>query len=683
MDGTLTSSELIRKYGYPIENYEITTGDGYILSLIRIPSRNLLAKRSPPILLVHGLFASSADFLIIGPNNSLAYLLADRGYDVWLVDLRGNRYSHHHEHLRSDSKEYWDFSWHEMGYYDLPATVDRILELTHSKRLYYIGYSQGTTAFFVMVTTRPEYNGKIARMYALAPAAYVQHVRSPIFRWLGENGPALKAFFDHIGLWQLFPYNSAQYALQKVLCPMQKPRTICARLVEQLVGPNPRGTDGLAQFIIAGHNPSGASTKQLLHFSQLYRFGRFQQLAYDRIEDNLRHYGSTTPPAYNLTLATIPVLIFYGLNDWMVDPRNMVQLGRELPNLVSINAVEDKQFNHLDFVLAKQLALIKKYGYRARQYTVRTNDGYQLIVHRMQRKSGTNPDFLPVLVVHGLLGTSADWVIAGPENALGYLLADAGYDVWLANTRGNRYSRQHITLSPEDAEFWNFSWHEKGMRDLPAMIDFILNERASKARDLQQLYYIGYSEGGSVYYVLTSSFPDYNAKIRQAHTLAPAVLLNNMRSPLLMPLIGNSPTLLPLLHGINLVELFPWSEAQNGFLRTMCPPTVANNQCASLFANLFGPNPSSLDLKVVQAVVGHFPAGAAFKEVEHFHQIVQSGVFRPYVADGSESPVEPYNLSASWAPAYIYYGMNDWLVHPGNVPRFAAELPNVRRLLAV
>jgi predicted alpha/beta hydrolase len=63
-------------------------------------------------------------------------------------------------------------SWHEMGHYDIPATIDYIMDITGEK-LYYIGHSMGATMLFVMTSSRPEYNAKLRLAFALAPAAFL------------------------------------------------------------------------------------------------------------------------------------------------------------------------------------------------------------------------------------------------------------------------------------------------------------------------------------------------------------------------------------------------------------------------------------------------------------------------------------------------------------------------------
>lgn len=65
-----------------------------------------------------------------------------------------------------------------MGLYDLPATIDYILEHTNRSELYYIGHSMGTCMFFVLCSMRPEYNNKVRVQISLAPVAYIHQMTS-------------------------------------------------------------------------------------------------------------------------------------------------------------------------------------------------------------------------------------------------------------------------------------------------------------------------------------------------------------------------------------------------------------------------------------------------------------------------------------------------------------------------
>lgn len=97
-------------------------------------------------------------------------------------NARGNTYSRNHVSLKPTSSAFWKFSWHEIGYYDLPAMIDYTLAETGVQKIQYIGFSQGTTAFWVMTSLRTEYNDKVVAMHGLAPIAYIGNVRSPLIK---------------------------------------------------------------------------------------------------------------------------------------------------------------------------------------------------------------------------------------------------------------------------------------------------------------------------------------------------------------------------------------------------------------------------------------------------------------------------------------------------------------------
>ncbi len=46
----------------------------------------------------------------------------------------------------------------------------------------------------------------------------------------------------------------------------------------------------------------------------------------------------------------------------------------------------------------------------------------------------------------------------------------AGYDVWMANTRGNTFSRTHDKYGASDSAYWRFSMDDLALTDLPQVV---------------------------------------------------------------------------------------------------------------------------------------------------------------------------------------------------------------------
>lgn len=78
------------------------------------------------------------------------------------------------------------FSWHEIGYYDLPASITYIQRTTTQTQIFYVGHSQGCTAFYTMVTMRPEFNNFIKLMVAMAPPTYMANSPNVALRFLSK-----------------------------------------------------------------------------------------------------------------------------------------------------------------------------------------------------------------------------------------------------------------------------------------------------------------------------------------------------------------------------------------------------------------------------------------------------------------------------------------------------------------
>ena len=59
-------------------------------------------------------------------------------------------------------------------------------------------------------------------------------------------------------------------------------------------------------------------------------------------------------------------------------------------------------------------------------------------------------------MMHGLDADMMQWVVNDADKANAFILSRAGYDVWMGNNRGSRYSMGHLSLTPADEKYWSY-----------------------------------------------------------------------------------------------------------------------------------------------------------------------------------------------------------------------------------
>ncbi|GAM20357.1 hypothetical protein SAMD00019534_035320 [Acytostelium subglobosum LB1] len=357
--------EIVEQAGYPYEQYHVTTEDGYILLLERIPN-----KQSKHILyLQHGVFDNSFAWVATGPTQSLAFAAHDQGYDVFLGNLRGNGERLHTEHNIS-AKQYWDFSVNEHAFKDIPSFIQvirqvKIKELATQNNdvvsandinISAVAHSMGAACILMYIVFMGilKKSHHLSRVILLSPAGV--HEKAPkIVDFLGPL----------INLWvSIFPVYVFKF-------PSDTIRVITAKIYHDLMSNTP--TKDLmvylvSRFLLGGemknhplekiHNLayntfSGTSVKTYRHFFQIRKAKKFQAFDYGK-QKNMELYGTPYPLNFldHYDVINIPVHFIMGLNDNLIEPHNIIKhystLKKFHPEFAFLKASKS---GHIEFTL--------------------------------------------------------------------------------------------------------------------------------------------------------------------------------------------------------------------------------------------------------------------------------------------------------------------------------------------
>jgi len=326
--------------------------------------------------------------------------------------------------------------------------------------------------------------------------------------------------------------------------------------------------------------------------------------------------------------------------------------------------------------------LCELYGYYAEEHVVQTEDGYLLGVHRLAWKPGqegthvnAGPGTLQKKVVylhHGLMMNSEVWVcLTEKERCLPFVLVEQGYDVWLGNNRGNKYSKKSVRHSPTTSDFWNYSIDQFAFHDIPDTIEYILSTTKQES-----LSYIGFSQGTAQAFATLSIHPTLNEKVDVFIALAPAMSPPGLANGIVASFVKTSPEILYLAFGRKSIL------SSAGMWQALLYPPIFVRFIDIALKFLFGWHTANITPNQKLAAYPHLYSFSSTKSVVHWFQIIRTGTFQMF-DDELPSPLSIMEGSRFYkvarfptrnirTPIVLVYGGSDSLV---DIKVMMKELP--------
>lgn len=169
----------------PDEKVWAATADGWDLALYHYrPGRPRPDK--PPVILCHGM-ALNSYFWNLTRRNHFPRFLAERGYDVWTVDLRGYGQSRLRQRYRGftgfDLRPHDPTRWTVDDYirYDIPAILNAVTERTGADGVTWVGHSMGAMVMYGYLTSAED-TSRVKNFVAVSGPVFIAQPPNDILR---------------------------------------------------------------------------------------------------------------------------------------------------------------------------------------------------------------------------------------------------------------------------------------------------------------------------------------------------------------------------------------------------------------------------------------------------------------------------------------------------------------------
>jgi pimeloyl-ACP methyl ester carboxylesterase len=358
-------SKICRAKDYAFERHKVLTKDGYWLTMFRIlgkkgeSAQEALVQSKPAVFMQHGVVDSADTFIMNDEKRAPAFMLANAGYDVWLGNTRGNKYSREHRYLDpdddDDKEEFFNYSFEEMAEFDIPAFIEHIRRETGKDKIGVLAHSQGATSVLVKMSDDIDWwNERVAVFACLGGVTKLEHTSSQLIKDLANQKYVMSAI-KRIGVVELFPSNYLQNKVFSSICTMMP--FICDFLIELVADADTLQNNQPRVGVFMGHYPSGSSLKSFEHFAQLILSKSFRRFDYGPIQNQLI-YSSPTPPLIPLQhIHNATIIQIVGTHDLLSPEEDNHWLRDQLGS----NVVFYKSYplGHTGFLLAKDMQYMK------------------------------------------------------------------------------------------------------------------------------------------------------------------------------------------------------------------------------------------------------------------------------------------------------------------------------------
>lgn len=351
--------------------------------------------RYPPIILEHGgtidptayIIASSIqhhpekwprtaeDGPITSWNRSLAFVLANNGFDVWLAETRGSNDNNKRKISAKSVKsvlinrnaeknmtmgeniyqllnagDYWSFSQDDIIAHELKSHIDTVLHVTGAKQVGLFTFSLSTPTSLAFFSLRKDYAEKIHGFVSMAPIVSGQGVNMLIKLCLETLCPILPDAVGFSAFTNLIFTQPMRDFLVMIAQNKYTRYSLVKMVVTLLMGPSAKWKT-LLDMNILGHMLRSLSFREAKQLCQQMDTNKLQKYDYGPFRNKLM-YNQTEPPVYDLTRLHIKNWIVVAASNDALSTMPVLDHLLTLVEPKPMATIIAPGYNHLDLIAA-------------------------------------------------------------------------------------------------------------------------------------------------------------------------------------------------------------------------------------------------------------------------------------------------------------------------------------------